>query len=89
MKLKNRLKDYGVSEVKKNNNRVSLRHLYDEIIPMIENIAGIQKDVENIKDDIKDIKDTNKSFVRRPAFFGWLAALSVAIGIAITLIKLL
>jgi hypothetical protein len=46
----------------KNGNKVSVKQLYDEIIPMIENIAGIKTDISNIKDDIRDIRDDMKTY---------------------------
>lgn len=71
------------------NGKVTIQHLYNEIIPMIENIAGIKTDINNIKADVKDLKECTNNFISRPAFFAWLSAMSVVIGIAITLIKLL
>ena len=62
-RLKEKLRGYGANEMKKNNNKVSIRHLYDEVIPMIENIAGIKTDVSNIKEDIGEIKESNKSLI--------------------------
>jgi hypothetical protein len=68
------------------NGKVTTQHLYNEIIPMIENIAGIKTDINNIKNDMKDIKECSKSFISRPAFIGWLGALATVLSIAIILI---
>jgi peptidoglycan hydrolase CwlO-like protein len=59
----------------------------------VRDIAQHTTEITNMKENIKSIKDNiddcNKSFVSRPAFFGWLGALSVVISIAIILLKIL
>jgi peptidoglycan hydrolase CwlO-like protein len=78
---------------KDNNGKVSTKQLYDEIMPIVRDIAQHTTEITNMKENIKSIKDNiddcNKSFVSRPAFFGWLGALSVVISIAIILLKIL
>jgi hypothetical protein len=68
------------------NGKVSIKQLYDEIIPMIEDIASMKTDMSNIKNDVRDIKECNKNFISRPAFIGWLGAMATVLSIAIILL---
>ena len=43
------------------NGKVSIKQLYDEIIPMIEDIASMKTDMSNIKKDIGEIKTDMKN----------------------------
>jgi len=75
---------------KDNNGKVSTKQLYDEIMPIVRDIAQHTTEITNMKENIKSIKDNiddcNKSFVSRPAFFGWLSALAITIGIITTIL---
>jgi len=64
-----------------NNSRVTLKQLYEEIKPIIKAIARLETKMDDVCNDIKTITETNKNFVSSKAFFSWLGALSVIVGI--------
>ena len=85
------------------NNKATVQKLYDEIIPIVKDVATATADLLTIKEqlknvahvidlsdiqlDIKDIKDDMKSKISTKAFAAWLGSLSVIIGIIITIIS--
>ena len=88
-----------------NGSKITVQKLYDELIPMIKDIATTAADLltikeqlsnvvhiidlSDIKSDIKDIKDDMKHKISSRAFAVWLGSLSLIIGIIITIISLI
>ncbi len=86
------------------NNKAIVQKLYDEIIPIVKDIAANTADLLTIKEqlknvvhvvdlsdiqsDIKEIKYDMKSKISIKAFASWLTALSVAVGIITTMLFL-
>jgi len=74
----------------KNNTKekATIQKLYDEIIPIVTTIAGQTVELKDIKDDLDNIKYDMKSKISIKAFISWLSALSIVIGIVITIISM-
>jgi len=70
------------------NGKATVQKLYDEIIPLVKDIAIHTTKIEDIKSDIKDIKTDMKSKISIKAFGAWLGSLSIIFGIIITIISI-
>jgi len=73
---------------KDNNNKATVQKLYDEIIPIVKDISAHTTELTGIKKVIEGIQTDMKSKISIKAFIGWLTALSVSIGIIVTIISL-
>lgn len=75
----------------KNNGKVSVKMLYEEIMPIVKGIAEHTTEITNMKEDIKEIKncyrDITTNSISKRAFGFWLTALASAVGIAIGLLS--
>lgn len=69
----------------KNNGKATVQKLYDEIIPIVKDIAIQKTDIHSIKEDVKEIKLDMKSKISIKAFASWLSALAIIIGIITTI----
>ena len=72
----------------KNNGKATVQKLYDEIIPIVKDIAIQKTDIHSIKDDIKEIKTDMRSKISIKAFASWLGVLTGIITIITTLLFL-
>ena len=71
------------------NNRATVQKLYDEILPIVKEIAISTTKITEIEKDLKNIKTDMKSKISIKAFSAWLGSLSIIIGIIITIISLI
>lgn len=71
------------------NNKATVQKLYDEIIPIVKDIAAHTVDLVDIKKDIESIQEDMSSKISVKAFAAWLGSLSVIIGIIITIMSLI
>jgi len=69
----------------KNNGKATVQKLYDEIIPIVREIAVHTVELVDIKKDIENIQIDMKSKISIRAFVSWLTSLSIVIGIIITI----
>jgi len=72
----------------KNNNtkeKATIQKLYDEIIPIVKDIAIHTVELVDIKKDIENIQFDMKSKISIKAFISWLTSLSIVVGIIITI----
>ena len=69
------------------NNKATVQKLYDEIIPIVKDIAAHTVELVDIKKDIESIQEDMGSKISVKAFAAWLGSLSVIIGIIITIIS--
>ena len=69
------------------NNKATVQKLYDEIIPIVKDIAAHTVELVDIKKDIESIQKDMSSKISVKAFAAWLGSLSVIIGIIITIIS--
>ena len=69
------------------NNKATVQKLYDEIIPIVKDIAAHTVELVDIKKDIESIQEDMSSKISVKAFAAWLGSLSVIIGIIITIIS--
>ena len=72
----------------KNNGKATVQKLYDEIIPIIKDIAIHTVELVDIKKDIENIQIDMKSKISIKAFVSWLTSLSIVIGIIITIMAI-
>jgi hypothetical protein len=73
----------------KNNNRITIKQLYDEVIPLLTDIATQKVKIENIQSEVKEIKYDMKCKMSIKAFGAWIGTLSAIIAIVITIISLI
>jgi len=71
------------------NNRATVQKLYDEILPIVKDIATHTAELVDIKKDVETIQTDMKSKISIKAFSAWLGSLSIIIGIIITIISLI
>ena len=69
----------------KDNGKATVQKLYDEIIPIVKEIAIHTVELVDIKKDIENIQIDMKSKISIRAFVSWLTSLSIVIGIIITI----
>ena len=69
----------------KNNGKATVQKLYDEIIPIVKEIAIHTVELVDIKKDIENIQIDMKSKISIRAFVSWLTSLSIVVGIIITI----
>ena len=69
----------------KNNGKATVQKLYDEIIPIVKDIAIHTVELVDIKKDIENIQIDMKSKISIKAFVSWLTSLSIVVGIIITI----
>ena len=69
----------------KNNGKATIQKLYDEIIPIVKDIAIHTVELVDIKKDIENIQIDMKSKISIKAFISWLTSLSIVVGIIITI----
>ena len=72
----------------KNNGKATVQKLYDEIIPIVKDIAIHTVELVDIKKDIENIQTDMKSKISIRAFVSWLTSLSIVIGIIITIMAI-
>ena len=72
----------------KNNGKATVQKLYDEIIPIVKEIAIHTVELVDIKKDIENIQIDMKSKISIKAFVSWLTSLSIVIGIIITIMAI-
>jgi hypothetical protein len=70
------------------NGKVTLQKLYDEIIPLLKDMATQKVDITNIKDNISEIKKDLNCKISAKAFGAWLGSVATIVGIIITIIAL-
>ena len=70
---------------KENNGKATIQKLYDEIIPIVKDIAIHTVELVDIKKDIENIQFDMKSKISIKAFISWLTSLSIVVGIIITI----
>jgi len=73
---------------KENNGKATIQKLYDEIIPIVKDIAIHTVELVDIKKDIENIQFDMKSKISIKAFISWLTSLSIVVGIIITVIAM-
>jgi len=73
---------------KDNNGKATVQKLYDEIIPIVKEIAIHTVELVDIKKDIENIQIDMKSKISIRAFVSWLTSLSIVIGIIITIMAI-
>ncbi|HUV84168.1 MAG TPA: hypothetical protein VMV86_00580 [Methanosarcinales archaeon] len=73
---------------KENNGKATIQKLYDEIIPIVKDIAIHTVELVDIKKDIENIQTDMKSKISIRAFVSWLTSLSIVVGIIITVIAM-
>ena len=73
---------------KENNGKATIQKLYDEIIPIVKDIAIHTVELVDIKKDIENIQFDMKSKISIKAFISWLTSLSIVVGIIITIIAM-
>lgn len=71
----------------KNNNKITLQKLYDEIIPLLTDIAMQKVEIASIKKDIEEIKIDLRCKMSIKAFVAWLSALATIIAIIATILS--
>ena len=69
-----------------NNNKATVQKLYDEIIPIVKEIATHTTELVDIKKDLETIQTDMKCKISIKAFSAWLASLSIIMGIILVLI---
>jgi len=72
----------------KNNGKATVQKLYDEIIPIVKDIAIHTVELVDIKKDIENIQIDMKSKISIKAFVSWLTSLSIVVGIIITIMAI-
>ena len=72
----------------KNNGKATVQKLYDEIIPIVKDIAIHTVELVDIKKDIENIQIDMKSKISIKAFISWLTSLSIVVGIIITIMAI-
>ena len=70
------------------NSKATIQKLYDEILPIVKDIAIHTTELVDIKKDIEEIQVDMKSKISIKAFASWLTALSVVVGIITTMLFL-
>ena len=71
------------------NNKATVQKLYDEIIPIVKDIAAHTVELGDIKKDIESIQEDMSSKISVKAFAAWLGSLSVIIGIVLTILAVI
>ena len=55
------------------NGKVTIREIYEIVMPMGKSIAVMEDNISDMKDDIEDLKDNIKSKISIKAFSTWLS----------------
>ena len=70
------------------NGKATIQKLYEEIMPIVKDIAVHTTELVDIKKDIEGIQTDMKSKISIKAFASWLTALAVIIGIITTIMAM-